>query len=55
MIVVNEIPQDTEVIKPFCPYCKKPLTNIGLKKGSTANGITTKCKRCGRLFEITTS
>lgn len=55
LIVVNEIPQDTEVIKPFCPYCKKPLTNIGLKKGSTANGITTKCKRCGRLFEITTS
>lgn len=55
LIVVKEIPRNTEVTKPFCPYCKKPLTNVGLMRGSKAIGITTVCKRCGRLFEITTT
>lgn len=55
MITVVEISKDTKVKKAICPHCKKPLYNVGLMEGSKAQGVTTVCKFCGRVYEIKTT
>ena len=42
-----------EVTKINCPACGERLPRVGLLKGSRVHGMTFKCKRCGRIWEIT--
>lgn len=53
MLKVKEI-GETEVTKISCPKCKERLPRVGLLKNSTVDGLTFKCKRCGKFFAVRT-
>ena len=41
-----------DITKIVCPDCKERLRNVGLKKESKIDGLTFKCNRCDKLWEI---
>jgi transposase-like protein len=45
----------TEVTKLVCPECGEKVKQVGLRKDSTIEGLSFKCKRCGRYFEVKTT
>lgn len=45
----------TEVTKLVCPECGEKVKQIGLRKDSTIDGLSFKCKRCGEYFEVKTT
>lgn len=51
MLMIDPI-DPAEVTKINCPACGERLPRVGLLKGSHVNGVTFKCKRCGRIWEI---
>ena len=36
----------------ICPNCGKPISNIRFNDGAFCCGVTTKCKKCGKIIEI---
>ncbi len=49
----NIIPaEETEITKIVCPDCKERVPKIGIKKDSTIKGLTFRCRRCGKLWEV---
>jgi transposase len=42
------------VTKITCPACNEKIPRLGLLPGSKIEGLTFKCKRCGKLWEIKT-
>ncbi len=48
-------PTDTQqVTKLICPHCNERVPRIGLLKGSKIDGLTFKCKKCSKTFEVKT-
>lgn len=43
-----------EVTKLICPHCNERVPRIGLLKNSKIDGLTFKCKKCSKTFEVTT-
>ena len=43
-----------EVTRLKCPECKEKLPLVGIKKDSQIDGLSFKCKRCGKLWETKT-
>jgi predicted RNA-binding Zn-ribbon protein involved in translation (DUF1610 family) len=41
-----------EVTSLECPACKQRVARIKLCKDSVIEGLTFKCKRCGRLWGV---
>ncbi len=37
-----------------CPHCGEKLPRIGLTKNSQVKGLTFRCRRCQKLWEIQT-
>ena len=44
----------SEITKIVCPDCGQKVQNVGLVKESKIVGLTFKCKKCGKLWEVTT-
>lgn len=47
--------KESEITKIVCPDCRERLPRIGLLKDSNIKGLTFKCGRCGKLWEVTAS
>lgn len=45
---------ESEITKIVCPHCNEKVPRFGIKKGSNIQGLTFKCRRCGKLWEVTT-
>ena len=43
-----------EITKLVCPECGERVKNVALRKDSRIEGLTFKCKRCGRFFSVKT-
>ena len=50
MIVIETIEKPVKRIT--CPSCHEKIKGVGLIPGSHINGLTFKCRRCGKLWEI---
>lgn len=44
----------SDVTKLFCPECHEKVRGVGLEKGSAILGLSFTCKRCKRLWTVTT-
>lgn len=44
----------SEVTRLKCPECEEKVPRVGIKKGSLVDGLTFKCKRCGKLWSVKT-
>ena len=53
-IKVREIKNEGDVVKPTCPFCNRPIHQVGLTNGSRCENVTVKCKNCGRTLRIDT-
>lgn len=51
MLTIDPI-APTEVTKVNCPACGERVPRVGLLKDSRVDGVTFKCKRCGRIWVI---
>ena len=40
------------VTRIICPACGERAKRIGLLPGSRVEGLTFRCKRCGRFWEV---
>lgn len=47
--------EKSEITHITCPHCKDKVPRVGLKKGSTVDGLTFTCRRCGMLWEVKTT
>lgn len=45
---------ESDITKIVCPYCKEKVPRIGLQKESKIQGLTFKCRKCGKLWEVKT-
>lgn len=45
----------SDITKIQCPSCGEKVRSIGLLKGSRVDGLTFKCRKCGKLWRITTT
>ena len=43
----------TDITRIVCPECNKKVRSVGLLKGSRIDGLTFRCKRCGRFWNVT--
>lgn len=43
---------EQKVTRIYCPSCKEKVHGVGLIKGAAVEGLTFKCKRCGRYWEV---
>lgn len=43
-----------DVTKLVCPQCGERVKGVALRKDSKIEGLTFKCKRCGRFFSVKT-
>ncbi len=50
MIVRPAMVQDVKRIS--CPSCKEKIHGVGLTRGAKVDGLTFKCRRCGRFWEV---
>lgn len=46
--------EKTEITHIVCPYCREKLSRVGLRKNSKIVGLTFKCRKCGRLWNVKT-
>lgn len=46
--------EKSDVTHIVCPHCKEKLTRIGLQKNSKIEGLTFKCRKCGKLWNVKT-
>lgn len=42
----------TAITKLSCPHCGERVPRVGLKRGSSVSGLTFRCRRCGRFWEV---
>lgn len=52
MPIVITSTSNQEITKIVCPDCKAKIHGVGLLKGSKIEGLTFKCKRCGKLWAV---
>lgn len=46
--------EKAEVTKIVCPECSERVKSVGLLKSSRIDGLTFRCKRCGKLWIVKT-
>ena len=44
--------EGANITKIICPYCNERVRGVGIKKESHIVGLTFKCRRCSRLWEV---
>ena len=44
----------SEITKIVCPNCNEKVPRVGLQKDSKVQGLTFRCKKCGRLWTVKT-
>ena len=54
MPVVVSPAEKQEITKIICPYCSEKVRFVGLLKDSKIDGLTFKCKRCGKFWKVKT-
>ena len=54
MLKISPIEVAPKVTKLSCPFCKERVPQVALLEGSKIEGLTFKCKRCGKHFSVTT-
>ena len=54
MAIVMKPTEKQEITRLHCPACAEKVRGIGLLKGSHIEGLTFKCKRCGKFFSVKT-
>lgn len=45
---------ESEITRIVCPHCNEKVPRVGLTKGSKIQGLTFKCRKCGRLWTVKT-
>ena len=45
---------EQDVTRIVCPVCREKVKGVGLTKGSEVKGLTFRCRRCHRLWELVT-
>ena len=53
MLEIKEA-ERSEITKVACPDCHERVARIGIRKDSKIEGLTFKCRRCGKLWEVKT-
>lgn len=46
--------EKSDITRIECPCCKEKLPRVGLQKDSKIDGLTFKCRKCGKLFSVKT-
>ncbi len=46
--------EKADITHIVCPYCKERLARVGISKGSKIVGLTFKCRKCGKLWNVKT-
>ena len=46
--------EDHEITRLVCPECGAKVKDVALQKNSKIDGLTFRCKRCGRYFSVKT-
>lgn len=46
--------EKTDITRIVCPACGEKVARVGLLKNSRVDGLTFKCRRCGKLWVIKT-
>lgn len=46
--------EKAEITKIVCPDCNERVNSVGLLKTSKIEGLTFRCKRCGKIWKVTT-
>ncbi len=54
MLKITPIEATQQVTKLSCPCCNERVPQVALTSGSKIEGLTFKCKRCGKYFSVTT-
>jgi len=44
----------SEITHIVCPQCNEKVPRIGLQKDSKIDGLTFKCRKCGKLWTVKT-
>lgn len=44
--------ENTAVTKIVCPACGERLARVGMMPDSRIEGLTFKCKKCGKLWKV---
>ena len=44
--------EPSSITKLVCPVCKERVPRIGLLSDSRITGLTFKCKKCGRMWQV---
>jgi DNA-directed RNA polymerase subunit RPC12/RpoP len=44
--------EGADITKIICPHCNERVRGVGVKKDSFIVGLTFKCRRCGKLWEV---
>lgn len=44
----------SDITHIVCPHCKEKLARVGLHKSSKIDGLTFKCRKCGKLWNVKT-
>lgn len=45
----------SDITRIICPGCGDKVRSVGLLKESKVEGLTFRCKRCGKLWSLTTT
>ena len=53
MLVITPI-EKSEVTRLACKECGEKLRGVGLRRDSKIDGLSFKCKRCGKLWSVKT-
>lgn len=43
---------EVEITHLKCPLCRLKVPRVGIKKGSTIDGLFWSCRRCGNRWEV---
>lgn len=45
---------ESAVTKLVCPHCHEKVPRVAIKKGSKVEGLTFRCRKCSKLWEVKT-
>lgn len=54
MFTITPAETASTLTKIACPECGEKIPRVGLLRGSKIEGLTFRCRRCGRLWEVKT-
>lgn len=55
MPIIIKPAEKAEVTRLTCRECGEKLRGVGLRRDSRIEGLSFKCKRCGKLWSVLTT